>query len=88
MTASWVSISNLLLPRRETIVKIISVTTGTSFVYIITSKFGHVGIYDDKLRLQRKYDGYATGILDRASNEGTQRFHNHGDCLLLVERHG
>ena len=54
IAASWVSISNLLLPRRETIVKIISVTTGTSFVYIITSKFGHVGIYDDKLRLQRK----------------------------------
>ena len=42
--------------RRETIVKIISVSTGTSFVYIITSKFGHVGIYDDKLRLQRRYE--------------------------------
>ena len=42
--------------RRETIVKIISVSTGTSYVYIITSKFGHVGIYDDKLRLQRKYE--------------------------------
>ena len=25
-------------------------------MYIITSKFGHVGIYDDKLRLQRKYE--------------------------------
>ena len=42
--------------RRETIVKIISVSTGTSYVFIITSKFGHVGIYDDKLRLQRKYE--------------------------------
>ena len=42
--------------RRETIVKIISVSTGTSYVYIITSKFGHVGIYDDKLRLQRRYE--------------------------------
>ena len=42
--------------RRETIVKIIPVSTGTSYVYIITSKFGHVGIYDDKLRLQRKYE--------------------------------
>lgn len=36
--------------------KIISVSTGTSYVYIITSKFGHVGIYDDKLRLQRRYE--------------------------------
>ena len=36
--------------------KIIPVSTGTSYVYIITSKFGHVGIYDDKLRLQRKYE--------------------------------
>ena len=36
--------------------KIISVSTGTSYVFIITSKFGHVGIYDDKLRLQRKYE--------------------------------
>ena len=42
--------------RRETIVKIISVSTGTSYVYMMTSKFGHVGIYDDKLRLQRKYE--------------------------------
>ena len=42
--------------RRETIVKIIPVSTGSSFVYIIISKFGHVGIYDDKLRLQRKYE--------------------------------
>ena len=40
--------------RRETIVKIIPVSTGTSWVFIITSKFGHVGIYDDKLRVQRK----------------------------------
>ena len=36
--------------------KIIPVSTGSSYVYIITSKFGHVGIYDDKLRLQRKYE--------------------------------
>ncbi|XP_023321340.1 uncharacterized protein LOC111696049 [Eurytemora carolleeae] len=42
--------------RRETIVKMIPVSTGSSFVYIIISKFGHVGIYDDKLRLQRKYE--------------------------------
>ena len=50
------SINYTLVFRRETIVKIISVSTGTSFVYIITSKFGHVGIYDDKLRLQRRYE--------------------------------
>jgi len=37
-------------------VKMIPVSTGSSFVYIIISKFGHVGIYDDKLRLQRKYE--------------------------------
>ena len=30
--------------RRETIVKIIPVSTGTSYVFIITSKYGHVGI--------------------------------------------
>ena len=36
--------------------KMIPVSTGSSFVYIIISKFGHVGIYDDKLRLQRKYE--------------------------------
>ena len=42
--------------RRETIVKIIPVSTGTSYVFIITSKYGHVGIYDDKLRVQRKYE--------------------------------
>ena len=50
------SINYTLVFRRETIVKIISVSTGTSYVYIITSKFGHVGIYDDKLRLQRRYE--------------------------------
>ena len=42
--------------RRETIQKIIGVATGTTFVYIIVSKFGHVGIYDDKFRLQKSYD--------------------------------
>ena len=42
--------------RRETIVKIIPVSTGTSYVFIITSKYGHVGIYDDKLRVQRRYE--------------------------------
>ena len=42
--------------RRETIQKVIGVATSTSYVYILVSKFGHVGIYDDKFRLQRKYD--------------------------------
>ena len=36
--------------------KVIGVSTGSAFVYIMVSKFGHVGIYDDKFRLQRKYD--------------------------------
>jgi hypothetical protein len=40
--------------RRELIHKVIGVSTGSSFVYIMVSKFGHVGIYDDKLRLQRR----------------------------------
>ena len=47
--------------RRETIVKIIPVSTGTSYVFIITSKYGHVGIYDDKLRVQRRC-GKNTGV--------------------------
>lgn len=51
-----ISVLSTINSRRETIVKIIPVSTGTSYVYIITSKFGHVGIYDDKLRLQRKYE--------------------------------
>ena len=34
----------------------IGVSSGTTYVYIIVSKFGHVGIYDEKFRLQRKYD--------------------------------
>ena len=25
-------------------------------MFIITSKYGHVGIYDDKLRVQRRYE--------------------------------
>ena len=30
--------------------KVIGVSTGSAFVYIIVSKFGKVGIYDDKFR--------------------------------------
>ena len=37
--------------KREMIQKVIGVSTGSSFVYIIVSKFGHVGIYDDKFRV-------------------------------------
>ena len=41
-------------------------STGTSYVYIITSKFGHVGIYDDKLRLQRKYEvSFVFGFIEQ-----------------------
>lgn len=42
--------------KRETIAKIIGVSSGTTYVYIVISKYGHVGIYDEKFRLQRKYD--------------------------------
>lgn len=42
--------------KRETVQKILVVDTGLTVVYILVSKFGHVGIYDDRLRLQRKYD--------------------------------
>ncbi len=35
----------------------IGVATGAgTHVYIVVSKFGKVGIYDDKFRLQRRYD--------------------------------
>ena len=50
-----VRITKLSTLRRETVVKITPVSSGSSFVYIIISKFGNVGIYDDKLRLQRRY---------------------------------
>ena len=30
--------------------------SGPTYVYIVISKFGHVGIYDEKFRLQRQYD--------------------------------
>ncbi len=37
--------------------KVIGVATGAgTHVYIVVSKFGKVGIYDDKFRLQRRYD--------------------------------
>ena len=36
--------------KRETVQKIIGVDTGTTYVYIVVSKFGHVGIYDDRFR--------------------------------------
>ncbi|TRY69494.1 hypothetical protein TCAL_10757 [Tigriopus californicus] len=42
--------------KRETVQKILVVDTGLTIVYILVSKFGHVGIYDDRLRLQRRYD--------------------------------
>jgi len=42
--------------RRETIQKVIGVATSTTYVYIVVSKFGKVGIYDDKFRLQRRYE--------------------------------
>lgn len=42
--------------KRQTIVKIVGVASGTTFVYIVVSKFGLVGIYDEKYRLQRQYE--------------------------------
>ena len=46
----------ILHTRRETIAKMIGVSSGPTYVYIIISKFGHVGIYDEKFRLQRQYE--------------------------------
>ena len=42
--------------KRESIMKIIGVCTGQTFVYIMISKYGQVGIYDEKYRLQRQYE--------------------------------
>ena len=42
--------------KRQTIVKIVGVASGTTYVYIVVSKFGLVGIYDEKYRLQRHYE--------------------------------
>ena len=42
--------------KRESIAKMIGVSSGPTFVYIIVSKFGQVGIYDEKFRLQRQYE--------------------------------
>ena len=36
--------------------KIVGVASGTTYVYIVVSKFGLVGIYDEKYRLQRQYE--------------------------------
>ena len=37
--------------KRESIAKIIGVNSGPTYVYIIVSKYGQVGIYDEKFRL-------------------------------------
>ena len=37
--------------KRESIAKIIGVSSGPTYVYIIVSKYGQVGIYDEKFRL-------------------------------------
>lgn len=42
--------------KRETIAKIIGVSSGPTYVYIMVSKYGLVGIYDEKFRLQRQYE--------------------------------
>lgn len=42
--------------KRDTVQKIVGVSSGATYVYIVVSKFGHVGIYDEKFRLQRNYD--------------------------------
>lgn len=42
--------------KRQPIVKIVGVASGTTYVYIVVSKFGLVGIYDEKYRLQRHYE--------------------------------
>ena len=47
---------SILHTRRETVAKMIGVNSGPTYVYIIISKFGHVGIYDEKFRLQRQYE--------------------------------
>ena len=44
--------------KRETVQKIIGVDTGTTYVYIVVSKFGHVGIYDDRFRWAENGLGY------------------------------
>ena len=47
---------SILHTRRETVAKMIGVSSGPTYVYIIISKFGNVGIYDEKFRLQRQYE--------------------------------
>jgi len=41
--------------KRENISKIIGVASGTTYVYIVVTKYGHVGIYDEKFRYKIFY---------------------------------